>query len=125
MNDGFRLYDTHTHIGTAHHSGRTCTALQMLAVMDRTGVDRALLIPFPVVEDFRQQHDLIADAVRQHPDRFAGSACLPPFIPRPEFQDEVKRKPRKGFLLYNSLAVIFFHIEILFLQNQCSCPYSH
>ena len=88
MKDGFRLYDTHTHIGQAHHSGRTCTAQQMLAVMDRTGVDRALLIPFPVVEDFREQHNLIAEAVRQYPDRFAGSACLPPFIPLAEFQDE-------------------------------------
>ena len=91
MKDGFRLYDTHTHIGTAHHSGRTCTAQQMLTVMDRTGVDRALLIPFPVVEDFRAQHNLIADAVLKHPGRFAGAACLPPFIPLAEFQDEVKR----------------------------------
>ena len=91
MNDGFRLYDTHTHIGTAHHSGRSCTAEQMLAMMDRTGVERALLIPFPVVADFRQQHNQIAEAVRQYPDRFVGSACLPPFIPLTEFQDEVKR----------------------------------
>ncbi len=99
MKSGFSLYDTHTHIGAARHSGRTFTAEQMLAVMDRTGVDRALLIPFPVVEDFRAEHDLIARAVKQYPDRFAGAACLPPFIALEEFQGEVKRcREELGFV---------------------------
>ncbi len=91
MRDGFRIYDTHTHIGVARHSGRQCTAEQMLAVMDRVGVDRSLLIPFPVVEDRRAAHDLIAQAVRGHPDRFSGAACVDPFLPEPEFREEVRR----------------------------------
>lgn len=91
MRDGYSLYDTHTHIGAARHSGRTFSADQMLARMDGFGVDRSLLIPFPVVEDHRAAHDEIACAVRAHPDRFAGACCIYPFIPEAEFRDEVRR----------------------------------
>jgi predicted TIM-barrel fold metal-dependent hydrolase len=59
--------------------------------MDRHGVDRSLLIPFPVVEDTRAAHDEIAAAVRAHPDRFTGAACLYPFVPESQFHDELKR----------------------------------
>jgi predicted TIM-barrel fold metal-dependent hydrolase len=59
--------------------------------MDEHGVDHALAIPFPVVDDYRREHDLIGRAVHDHPDRFIGAACLNPFLPRPEFQDEVRR----------------------------------
>jgi predicted TIM-barrel fold metal-dependent hydrolase len=91
MKDGFRIYDTHTHIGVARHSGRTCTAEDMLRHMDAFGVDRSLLIPFPVVEDHRAAHDEIASAVRQWSDRFTGCACLYPFIPLRQFRDELRR----------------------------------
>lgn len=91
MINGFRVFDTHTHIGTARHSGRVFTAEEMLRSMDRHGVDRSLLIPFPVVDDYREQHDLIGAAVRQWPDRFAGAACLYPFVAESEFRDEVRR----------------------------------
>lgn len=91
MRNGFRIYDTHTHLGTARHSGRECGAEEMLANMDRYGVDRSMLIPFPVVEDYRATHDLIARAVREHPDRFAGAACMNPFVPEQEFRDEIRR----------------------------------
>lgn len=91
MRDGFRLFDTHTHVGTAKHSGRRYTASQLLTAMDRFGVDRSLVIPFPVVGDFREQHDEIGRAVRAHPDRLVGAACLDPFVPEPTFRDEVRR----------------------------------
>ena len=89
MKHGFRIYDSHTHLGTARHSGRSMDAETMLRHMDAQGIDRSLLIPFPVVENPRVQHDLIAAAVRAHPDRFAGCACVPPFAP--ELRDEVRR----------------------------------
>lgn len=63
----------------------------MLRSMDAAGIDRTLLIPFPVVDDYRREHDLIAAAMRGHPDRFAGAACLNPFVPETEFRDEVRR----------------------------------
>ena len=91
MKNGFQIYDTHTHLGLARHSGRACDAETMLRHMDRCGVDSALLIPFPVVADYRLAHDEIAGAVRAHPDRFTGAACLYPFLPEPEFLAELKR----------------------------------
>lgn len=91
MKDGFRIYDTHAHLGTARHSGRQQDETQLLRAMDAAGVDRSLLLPFPVVEDYRREHDGIAAAVHCHPDRFAGAACLYPFLPEAEFRDEVRR----------------------------------
>lgn len=91
MRDGFRIYDTHTHVGAARHSGRRYRAEELLRDMDRTGVDRAVVIPFPVVEDARAAHDEIGRAVRAHPDRLAGAACLYPFVPEEEFRAEVRR----------------------------------
>lgn len=91
MKSGFRVFDTHTHIGTARHSGRTFSAVQMLAHMDAHGIDRSMLIPFPVVEDYRASHDEIGSAVHEYPDRFVGAVCLNPFVPEPEFRAEVRR----------------------------------
>ena len=98
MRDGFRLFDTHTHIGTARHSGRRHTAERILREMDRFGVDRSMAIPFPVVTDFRKEHDEIGAAVRAHPDRLTGAACLDPYIPEVEFRAEVRRcREQYGF----------------------------
>jgi predicted TIM-barrel fold metal-dependent hydrolase len=91
MKDGYSIFDTHTHIGYGAHHGRRMTADELLRAMDGFGVDRSLVIPFPVVEDHRAAHDEIARAVKAHPDRFAGAACIYPYIRREEFLDEMKR----------------------------------
>jgi uncharacterized protein len=91
MRDGFRIFDAHTHIGTALHSGRRFSAEQMVEHMDAHGIDRSLAIPFPMVEDFRAAHDEIAEGARRFPERLVGAACIPPFIPRAEFLAEVRR----------------------------------
>jgi uncharacterized protein len=99
MKSGFRIFDTHTHLGTARHTARSCTPQELLRSMDRQGVDRSLAIPFPVVDDYRSQHDLIGEAVRAHPDRLLGAACLFPLIDRSAFQDEVRRcREQYGFV---------------------------
>jgi len=91
MKNGFHLFDSHTHMGTARHRDRTVTADDLLRDMDRHGVDRSMAIPYPVVAEHREQHDLIGRAALAHPDRLAGAACLYPYIPVAEFRDEVKR----------------------------------
>ena len=91
MRDGFTLFDTHTHIGMARHTGRRQHSAELIAAMDRFGVDYSMAIPFPVVDDYRQQHDEIGAAIRDYPGRFAGAACLNPFIPQPDFRAEVRR----------------------------------
>lgn len=91
MRDGFTLFDTHIHIGTARHSGRRHHAADIIRSMDDFGVDRSVAIPFPVVEDYRREHDEIGAAIRDYPGRFIGAACLNPFIPEQAFRDEVRR----------------------------------
>lgn len=91
MKNGFRLFDAHTHIGAALHSGRVTTAGDLLRHMDRHGVDRALAIPYPVTASEREAHDQIGRAVLAHPDRFVGAAYLNPFLPEPDFRAELDR----------------------------------
>ncbi len=91
MKEGWRIFDTHTHIGYGLHHGRRYSADQLLAAMDRFGVDRSLVIPFPVVEDYHVAHDETARAVKAHPERIIGAACIYPYIGKEKFRDEVKR----------------------------------
>src|SRR5262245_7097936 len=91
MKQGFRIFDTHTHMGAARHSRRSYGVDDLLRSMDACGVDRSVVIPFPVVEDYRRQHDLIGDAVKAYPDRLTGAASLYPFIATSDFRDEVRR----------------------------------
>jgi predicted TIM-barrel fold metal-dependent hydrolase len=91
MRNGYSIFDTHTHIGRARHSGRVYSAEDLLRDMDRCGVERSLAIPFPVVEDFKATHDLVGQAVRAHPDRLCGAACLDPYLPERVFREEVRR----------------------------------
>jgi uncharacterized protein len=91
VRDGFFVFDTHTHIGDARHTGRSMSADALLREMDAHGIDRSVAIPFPVVENYRQQHDAIGEAVKLHPDRLVGAACLSPFLPATLFGDEIRR----------------------------------
>jgi predicted TIM-barrel fold metal-dependent hydrolase len=91
VRNGRRVFDTHTHVGVARHSGRRYTADELLRDMDAAGIDRSLVIPWPVVEDVRSAHDEIGRAVRAHADRLSGAACLYPYVPRQQFEDEVRR----------------------------------
>jgi uncharacterized protein len=130
MKSGFRIFDTHTHVGTARHSGRTWSADQMLRHMDEHGIDRSLAIPFPVVADYREQHDLIGRAVGEHGDRLTGAACLYPLIDVQIFRDEVRRcRERYGFVAlklqpqYHGLNVLSESSDFFFetaLDNQMS-----
>ncbi len=98
MRDGFTLFDSHIHIGTARHTGRRHQAADIVTAMDAFGVDHSVAIPFPVVDDYRHEHDEIAAALRDYPGRFIGAACLNPFVPECEFRDEVKRcREQHGF----------------------------
>jgi len=98
MRSGFSIFDSHTHIGAARHSGRRYTADELLLDMDRFGVDRSLVIPFPVVEDRREAHDEIGTAVLAHRDRLCGAACIDPFAPEQSVRAEMTRcRERFGF----------------------------
>jgi predicted TIM-barrel fold metal-dependent hydrolase len=91
MRGGFRVFDTHTHVGRAVHSGRVYSGAQLVEAMEQHGIDRSVVIPFPLVEDQPAAHDEIGAAVRQWPGRLTGVICLNPFLPRDRFRDEVRR----------------------------------
>lgn len=91
MRHGRVVWDTHTHIGHARHSGRSYGAEELLCAMEQSGVDHSVVIPYPVVEDFRAAHDEIGAAVRGSGGRLKGTVCLDPFVPEAEFRDEVRR----------------------------------
>ena len=91
MKNGYRILDTHTHIGIARHSGRRYSADELLRDMDRHGVDMSMVIPFPVVDDWSATHDEIGRAVASHPDRLVGCACMYPYVAQVEFRDEMRR----------------------------------
>jgi uncharacterized protein len=98
VKNGFRIFDTHTHLGEARHSGRVQRVDEMLRHMEATGVDRSLLIPFPVVSDYRATHDEIASAMRVNPDRFVSAVCLDVHVPEREYLDEMRRcREQLGF----------------------------
>jgi uncharacterized protein len=99
MTNGYRIFDTHTHIGKARHRGRAYSADELLRDMDRFGVERSLAIPYPVVDDWRAEHDEIGKAVRAHPDRLSGAACMDPYVAESVFRDEVRRcREEYGFV---------------------------
>lgn len=98
MRDGFLLVDTHMHIGSALHSGRRHRAEDMVRAMDAFGVECSVAIPFPVVEDYRREHDEIGAAMRDYPGRFIGAACLNPFVGESSYREEVRRcREQYGF----------------------------
>ena len=77
------IVDAHVHIGkTVHHFERLeVTADDLLREMDTHGVDMAVLCPAgaDLAVNNRQGNNLVAAAVRAHPDRFLGLGTANPW----------------------------------------------
>jgi len=91
MRGGYKVFDTHTHVGFAAHNGSRYSVDQLLNAMDQAGVDRSIVIPFPVIEDCRSVHDTIGRAVKADPSRLVGAAYVYPLGGRRAFREEVQR----------------------------------
>src|SRR5215208_4471153 len=98
-----------------------------IAAMDAAGIDMQVLsLTSPGVEQLeaaeavafaRETNDLLAEAVRRHPDRFAGFAALP--TASPEAADELERTVREhGF----KGALINGHIRGRYLDDRFFWP---
>lgn len=77
---------------------------ELLAAMDRDGVDRAVVFGFPwcSAERFRRHNDYILEAVQRHPRRLAGLGCFD--IHHPGAADEARRCLAAGLAGVGELA---------------------
>ena len=60
-----------------HPRARLAGAGELIAAMDQSGVDRAVVFGFPwrAADRFKRHNDYIMQAVADHPDRLIGLAC--------------------------------------------------
>jgi uncharacterized protein len=73
------LIDAHAHLGTSLF-GVEISEEDLLASMDASGIDQAILIPLkPRNYHFGPENDRVAAAVGAHPDRFFGFARVDPW----------------------------------------------
>lgn len=73
------LFDAHAHLGTSLF-GVEQTIDELLASMEKNGIDQAILIPLkPLNYHFAPENDRIATAVAAHPKTFAGFARVDPW----------------------------------------------
>lgn len=68
------VIDAHNHIGTRH--GASQTATELVAKMDQTGVDMAVIFPF-VEGDF--SNDVVTASVAQYSERLIPFCCVNPW----------------------------------------------
>jgi predicted TIM-barrel fold metal-dependent hydrolase len=70
---------------------RLAGAAELIAAMDRSGVDRAVVFGFPwrSAERFRRHNDYVMQAVATHPERLIGLACFD--VMHPEAPAETRR----------------------------------
>lgn len=74
------IVDCHAHIGEDPVYEKAQSVAQLLARMDRAGVDWAVIQPFARPVDIVAQRRVIADAVAVHPDRFIGLLLVNPWL---------------------------------------------
>jgi predicted TIM-barrel fold metal-dependent hydrolase len=86
--------DCHGHMGgrASHYHLPNCSLDGTVADMDRQGVGKVCIFSFSVVfSDEQFGNDVVADAVRRHPDRFIGFAGLNPHRGKDEMLRELER----------------------------------
>lgn len=96
--EGEYILDIHTHIGgrsIIYHLPDASTD-DMVAEMDRHGIDAAVTFPFSAItSDFRAGNDIVADGVKRYPDRLVGFACVNPHY-HLEMFEELQRCKKMG-----------------------------
>lgn len=93
------FYDCHGHLGgrSCHYHLPDCDTDSIVREMDRLGVRKTCVFSFAGVHsDECFGNDIVADAVRRHPDRFVGFTLLNPHRGRDEMLRELERGARLG-----------------------------
>jgi predicted TIM-barrel fold metal-dependent hydrolase len=73
------IIDAHVHIGKSLF-GHELTPDELLENMEKTHIDKAIIIPFkPKDYNFEPQNDIIAETVKRYPDKFLGFGRIDPW----------------------------------------------
>ena len=86
---------------------RLIGADDLVAAMDKEGVDKSVVFGFPwqTAETFQQNNDYVLESVMRHPDRLIGFGCMNPLSP--SAADEALRCIDSGMAGIGELA--FYH----------------
>lgn len=89
------IIDGHCHVGEGVH--QSCAPDELLAEMDRYGIDRAVICPVDrcVAVANREGNDYLLGVCRQHPERFYGFAAANPWF-GDQAMEEVRRAIGEG-----------------------------
>lgn len=85
------IIDTHQHLGRSMFSGVVTTETDLLHAMNQHGVDIALVMPQPTLDDIPTVHDKIAAAVERNRGRLYGMASISPWLSEADYAAEVRR----------------------------------
>ena len=85
------IIDTHQHLGRSMFSGVETTETDLLKAMDESGIDVALAMPQPTLENIPHYHDRIAKAAREYEGRIVGMASISPWCSDEDYEAEARR----------------------------------
>lgn len=84
--------DPHLHLGTCSIFGQSTNEEQLLAAMEKNGIDKIIVQNYPGdPSGYAVAHDRIARFIDQYPGKIYGMISVNPHIPEADFHAEVKR----------------------------------
>lgn len=86
-----QLVDAHAHLGPCRVFDVEVTEEVLLSTLDKNGVNKAVVQPFPGCPDPAAVHNEIAELADRYPGRIFGIASVNPHQPRDNYRREIKR----------------------------------
>lgn len=85
------MIDAHQHLGPCRVFGLNIEEDELMATLDNTGVDAAIVQPYPGAPDPVAVHDRIAALAEQHPGRIFGIMSMSPHCDPEVYRAEARR----------------------------------
>lgn len=86
------IIDADVHISPTPEGGNSITADELLRIMDRAGVDKALTwLQPPYMREIRAANRYVYESVRRYPDRLLGFGWADPHLGLEHARDEIRR----------------------------------